>query len=69
MNKWSTMAGFFTTSCEAEIMFKIPELDVTAHTSAQFHVTTKNSDYKVIFGRDLLRELGIQLDFQSNIIG
>ena len=32
-------------------------------------MTTKKSNYDVIFGRDLLRELGIQLDFQNNFIG
>ena len=36
-NKWSTMAA----SHEAEITFKMPELNVTAHISAPFHVTTK----------------------------
>ena len=63
VNRWSTMAGSFSTSHEAEITFKISELNVTAHISAPFHVTTRKSNYDVIFGRDLLRELGIQLDF------
>ena len=57
-NKWSTMAGSFSTSCEAEITFKMPEFNVTAHISAPFHVT-KKSNYDVIFGRDLLQKLGI----------
>ena len=47
----------------------MPELNVTAHISAPFHVTTKNINYDVIFGRDLLREVGIQLDFQNNFMG
>ena len=68
-NKWSTMAGSFSKSHGAQITLKMPELYVTAHISAQFHVTTKKSNYDVIFGRDLLRELGIQLDFQKNFIG
>ena len=42
---------------------------VTAHISAPFHMTTKKSNRNVIFGRDLLRELGIQIDFQNNFIG
>ena len=41
MNKWSTMDGSFSTSREAEIALKMPELNVTAHISAPFHVTTK----------------------------
>ena len=32
-------------------------------------MSTKNSNYDVIFDRDLLWELGIQLDFQNNFIG
>ena len=63
------MAGSFSTSREAKITFKIPELNVTAHISAPFHVTTKKSNYDIIFGRDVLQELGIQLDFQNNFIG
>ena len=68
-NKWSTMAGSFSTSRKAEITLKIPELNVTARTSAPFHMTTKKSNYDVIFGRHLLRELGLQLDNQKNFIG
>ena len=49
-------------------MFKMPEL-VTTHISAPFHMITKKSNYDMIFGRDLLRKLGIQLDFQNNFIG
>ena len=61
-NKWSTMAGSFSTSCEAKITLNMTELNVTAHISVPFHVTTKKNNYNVIFGRDLLWELGIQLD-------
>ena len=68
-NKWPTTAGSFSTSHEAKIMLKMPELNVTAHISAPFHVTTKKSNCDVIFGRDLRRELGILLDFQNNFIG
>ena len=47
----------------------MPEVNVTAHISAPFHVTTKKSNYNVIFGRDLLWELGIQLGIHNNFIG
>ena len=69
VNQWSKLAGSFSTSREAEITLKMPELNVTAHISAPFHVTTKKSNCDVIFGRDLRRELGILLDFQNNFIG
>ena len=39
-NKWSTMAGSFLTSCEAEVKIKLPELNVTLHIIAPFHVTS-----------------------------
>ena len=62
-NKWSTMAGSFSTSREAKITLKMPELNVTAQISTPFHVTTKKSNYNVIFVSYLLREIGIQIDF------
>ena len=67
-NQWSTMAGSFSTSHEIKIKVKLPELNVMVHISATFHVTTRKSNYDVIFGKVLLQGLGIQLDFQNNII-
>ena len=58
-NKWSTMAGYFSTSRKVEITFEMLELHITAHISVPFHMTTIKSNYDVIFGRDLLQELGI----------
>ena len=40
-NQWSTMARSFSMSCEAEMKWKAPDFNVTAHVSAPFHVTTK----------------------------
>ena len=57
------MAGSFSTLCKAEVKNKLPELNFTAHVFAPFHVTSQKSNYDVIFDRDLLRELGINLDF------
>ena len=62
------MSGSFSTSHDAGITFKMREIYATAHTSATFHVTTKTSNYNIIFCRDLRHELGIQLDFQENFI-
>ena len=67
--KWSTVAGSFSTSCKAEVKIKLPELNITAHIFAPFHVSSQKSNYDVIFGRDLLRELGLNLDFQKNFVG
>ena len=68
-NKWCTMAGSFLTLCEAGVKIKLPELNFKAHSFATFHVTNQKSNYVVMFGRDFLRELGINLDFQNNIVG
>ena len=63
------MARSFLTSSEVKVRIKLPELNTTAHISAPFHVTDQRSNYDVIFGRNLLRELGISLDFQNNFVG
>ena len=44
-NKWSTMAGVFFTSCEAEVKIKLPKLNFTAHTFAPFHINSQKSNY------------------------
>ena len=64
-NKWSTMAGYFSTLCKAEVKIKLPQLNLIAHTFASFHVTSQKSNYHVIF----LWELGRNLDFQNNFVG
>ena len=47
-NKWSTMAETFSTSCKTEVKLKLPELNVTAHIFALFHVTSHNNNFNVI---------------------
>ena len=68
-NQWSIMVGSFFMSHVDEIKLNLLELIVTAHLPAPFCIVTKKYNYNVIFGRDLLQELGIQLDFQNNFIG
>ena len=34
-----------------------------------FHITSQKSNYDVIFSQALLWELGINLDFQNNLVG
>ena len=66
-NKWSTMAQSYLKSCKAKVKIKLLELNVMAHISAQFLITAGKSNYNVFFGRALLRELGISLDFHQDI--
>ena len=63
-NKWSKIVG----SCEAEVKIKLPELNFTARIFVPFHKTSQKNNYNVIFGRDLLRELGINLGFQNDFV-
>ena len=48
---------------KAEVKMKLPELNFTAHIFAPFHVTSQKENEIVIFGRDLLWKLKINLDF------
>ena len=67
-NKKSKMAAYFLMSCEAKVEIELPELNVTAHISAPFHVANQQSNYNVIFGRHLLQELEMTKDFQNNFV-
>ena len=68
-NKWSMMAGSFLTSYKAEVKIELPELKVVAHIFVPFHVNSQKSNNNIIFGQELLQELGINLYFQNNFVG
>ena len=68
MNKLFTIAESFLTLCDTEAKIKLPELNLTAHIFVAFHTTSQKSNHNVTFGRDFLRELGINLDFQNNFV-
>ena len=40
--------------------YQLPELNIMAHISVPYPITTKKYNYNVIFGKDLLQELGIR---------
>ena len=62
------MAGTFNTTHTCEATFKLPELNQSAKIKTKLHVTKMKGSYDVILGRDVLRELGIILDFQSETV-
>ena len=68
-HKFSMMAGSFLTLWEVEAKIKLSELNFTAHSFATFQVTNPKSNYNVILGPNLLRELKINLDFQNKFEG
>ena len=65
-NEWSTMAGTFKTTRLAEIKLKFPELSDSAEINVNCHVTKQKSNYDLILGREILRKLGINLNFLNN---
>ena len=67
VQQWTTMAGTFKTTRTAHVTLKLPELNHTAEISANFHVTNQKSTYNIIFGRKLLKDLGIILDFSQMV--
>jgi transposase InsO family protein len=66
--EWATMAGTFKTTRVANVKLRLPELNPTAVLNVHCHVTKQESNYDIILGRDILRELGIKLDFSNNKI-
>ena len=66
--EWATMAGTFKTTRVANVKLRLPELNPTAVLNVHCHVTKQESNYDLILGRDILRELGIKLDFSNNKI-
>ena len=66
-HEWSTMAGTFKTTRRTEVKLKLPELSDTAEMSVCCHVSKQQKiNYDLILGREILRELGINLDFSNN---
>ena len=66
IHKWTTMAGTFKTTRSMKIELRLLELNSTANITVKCHVTKEKSNYDLIIGRDVLRELGITLDFSNN---
>ena len=60
------MAGTFKTTRQSDVQLKLPELSDTAQMRVSCHVTKQKSNYDLILGREILRELGIKLDFSNN---
>ena len=66
--KWNTSAGPFHTNKRAQIQFRLPEFNQTAVIKTHVHVSMTTSTYNMIMGRDLLHELGIDLQFSTGLM-
>jgi hypothetical protein len=65
---WTTAAGNFTTSRTTEVQFTMPELYDDRVIEWKVHVAKDTGSYDAVIGRDLLRELGITLNFKDSTV-
>ena len=65
---FDTLGGKFKTTREANVRLTLPELNSTAELEVTCCVTKQESNYDIILGRDILRELGLKFDFSMNKI-
>ena len=66
---FTTGGGLLKTKNEAIVIFNLAELSESKQIKWRFHVCKESSlGYDMITGRDLMKELGIILDFLNNLI-
>jgi hypothetical protein len=66
---WTSAAGKFETTMRVKTQFLFPEFSETRVITSELHATKKTlAGYDIIIGRDLLKELGIVLDFKNETI-
>jgi RNase H-like domain found in reverse transcriptase/Reverse transcriptase (RNA-dependent DNA polymerase)/Integrase zinc binding domain len=66
--KWTTTAGVFETKNIANVQMVLPEFHEGRTIACKAHVAKDLGLYDMIVGRDLLRELGIKIDFSTNTV-
>ena len=65
---WNTPAGMFKTHKKMKLNFMLPEFHKNKAIEWEAHVTKQPMSYDVIMGEDLLRELGLILDYKQETI-
>ena len=63
---WSTAGGDLTTYAKTKVEFTLPEFYENTLLVWKMHVFDQKLNYDIIIGRDLMRELGIKLDFERH---
>ena len=66
--QWATMSGTFVTRGRVKVGLKLPEFDPGITIKTRLNVTDQKGSYDIILGRDILRKLGITLDFKNSKI-
>jgi hypothetical protein len=65
---WKTVAGNFSTEGTVETKFQLPELNPIATINYKLHVSNSLGVYDMILGRDLLKDLGLIIDYSTKSI-
>ena len=65
---WTTAAGKLRTSQKCQTRFELPEVSNTMVIQTPIHLTKHLDRYDMIMGRDMMKELGIKLDFEHEFI-
>ena len=66
---WNTAAGNFHTNGKCAVTMQFPQLSETMTIKKDVHLTKNlSSRYDMVIGTDLMKELGIQLDFRNDLI-
>ena len=65
---WTTVAGKFQTNGKTSARFKLPELNPTAEIEHKCHAMSTPGRYDKIIGRDVMKTLGMIIDFKNELI-
>ena len=67
--QWTTAAGQINTSKQVKVNFSLPEFDEDKTIAWQCHVTDMSKlNYDMIIGTDLLKELGMIIDYKLKVV-
>ncbi len=65
---WTTPAGPMRTNSRVKSTFTLPELHSDRLLEWNFHVADDLGAYDIIIGRDILKFLGVAIDFETDLV-
>src|SRR6056300_763660 len=66
---WSTAAGTFSTTGTVQTLMQFPDFSETMTVKRSIHLTKSVSPlYDIIIGRNLMKELGVTIDFKDGLV-
>ena len=67
--QWHTQAGNVTTNLKVKVDFTLPALIATGVVTWRYHLDdSAKGRYYMIYVRDILTELGLNLNFSEHVI-